>query len=118
VHELSIILNIIEIAEQEAKNAGAASISCIELDIGSLSTIEPAAFDFAWKQGVRNSMLEQAKLVTNYIPGRGRCNYCQTVFELKALYDPCPQCGEFLAEVIEGKELKIKSIRIEEKQTT
>jgi len=118
VHELSIVLNIIEISEQEARNAGAESISCIELDIGKLSTIEPAAFDFAWKQGVRGSMLEQAELITNYIPGKGRCSNCRTVFDLNALYDPCPECGEYLSEVVEGKELKIKSIRIEEKLVT
>jgi hydrogenase nickel incorporation protein HypA/HybF len=118
VHELSIVLNIIEISEQEARTAGGESISSIELDIGKLSTIEPAAFDFAWKQGVRGSMLEQAKLITNYIPGKGRCSSCGTVFDLNALYDPCPECGEYLAEVVEGKELKIKSIRIEEKLVT
>ncbi len=115
MHELSIVLNIIDIAENEAQKTGAATISEIELAIGKLSTIEPAAFDFAWKQGVKNSMLEQAGRITNYIDGKGRCNLCETEFLMETLHQPCPECGEFFSEILEGKELQIKSLRIEEK---
>ncbi len=118
MHELSIVLNIIDIAEKEAKKADAASISAIELSIGKLSTIEPVAFDFAWKHGVKNSMLEHARRITNYIDGKGRCNKCSTEFLMEALYQPCPQCGDYFSEIIEGKELQIKSLRIEEKIET
>lgn len=114
MHELSIVLNIVDIVEQEALKAGAGSVSAIELDIGKLSTIEPVAFEFAWKHGIRESVLEGANLTINYIPGRGICRDCNTNFEMNALFDPCPDCGSFLSEITDGEQMSIKSIRIEE----
>ena len=114
MHELSIVLNIVDIVEQEAHKAGADSVSAIELDIGKLSTIEPAAFEFAWKHGIRESVLEDVNLTINYIPGRGTCRECNTNFKVEALFDPCPDCGSFLSDITEGQQMSIKSIQIEE----
>lgn len=118
MHELSIVLNIVKIVEKEAFKAGAESVSAIELDIGKLSTIEPAAFEFAWKHGIRDSVLETSQLKVNYISGKGKCSECDTLFEMNELYDPCPECGSFFSEIMEGKEMSIKSIRIEERLET
>lgn len=118
MHELSIVLNIVEIVEEEAFKAGAESVSAIELDIGKLSSIEPAAFEFAWKHGIRDSVLEMSQLTINYISGKGKCSECNTRFEVNELYDPCPVCGGFFSEILEGKEMNIKSIRIEESLET
>jgi len=115
VHELSIVVNIVEIVEEEVLKAEAESVSAIELDIGKLSTIEPAAFEFAWKHGIRDSVLESAELKINYIQGIGRCSDCNTLFKMNALYDSCPECGCYFSEIVEGKEMNIKTIRIEEK---
>lgn len=113
MHELSIVLNIIDIAESEAVKAGAVAVRRIELNIGKLSAVEPMAFEVAWKQAVRNTMLEHAGLVTNYVPGKGKCTECGTVFGMNELFDPCPACGSFFSEVIEGRELQVKSINID-----
>ena len=118
MHELSIVLNIVEIVEKEAIKAGAESVSAIVLDIGKLSTIEPAAFEFAWKHGIRNSVLETSELTINYVPGRGKCSECNTLFDMNALYDPCPKCGCYFSEIMEGLEMSIKTIRIEERLKT
>lgn len=118
MHELSIVLNIVDVVQQEAQKAGADSVSSIEIDIGKLSTIEPAAFEFAWKHGIRESVLEDANLIINYIPGRGNCRECNTNFEMSELFDPCPNCGSFLSEIIDGQQMSIKSIRIEESLKT
>ena len=63
MHELSIVMSVIEIAQQQATHANASIIDEIELDIGSMSGIEMSAWDFAWKQGVRNTILENACLL-------------------------------------------------------
>jgi hydrogenase nickel incorporation protein HypA/HybF len=114
MHELSIVLNIVDIVEQEAHKAGADSVSAIELDIGKLSTIEPAAFEFAWKHGIRESVLEGVHLTINYISGRGTCRECNTNFEMEALFNPCPDCGSFFPEITDGQQMSIKSMRIED----
>jgi hydrogenase nickel incorporation protein HypA/HybF len=113
MHELSVVLNIIGIVEGEARKAGARSVSRIELEIGRLSTIEPMAFDMAWKQAIKRTMLADAELVMNWQQGRARCSDCGHEFDMDALYDPCPGCGSFFSEVIGGREMRIRDMSIE-----
>lgn len=114
MHEFSIVLNIVEIAEKEARIAGAHRISAISLEIGRLSSIEPAAFRFAWKQAVRGSMLEHARCTIRYLPGEAACTGCGLVFEIKQLYEPCPGCGLFGPEIRQGQSLRVCSLRLED----
>jgi hydrogenase nickel incorporation protein HypA/HybF len=112
MHELSIVMNIIEIAESEIRKAGGGIAEEIELDIGILSTIDKNAFDFAWKQGIRGTSLEDAKLHVNRIEGRAKCLDCNIEFQIGNLYDNCPVCKGYLNQIIQGKELKVKTITI------
>lgn len=110
MHELSIIMNIIEIAEEEAGKAKANSVKEINLEIGCLSTIEPYAFDFAWKQAINQTMLANAALNIDWVKGRGQCNICHTQFATEELYSTCNNCSSASISLVRGKELRIKSL--------
>jgi len=110
MHELSIVMSIIDIAEQQAKNANAVSVDEIELEIGELSGIEEQAFDFAWQQAVKDTVLNNAERVITKIPGEGLCMECDASFPVHQLYDPCPVCGKHFISVQKGKELRVKSL--------
>jgi hydrogenase nickel incorporation protein HypA/HybF len=113
MHELSIVMSIIEIAESEINKAGGGIAEEIELDIGKLSTIEMEAFDFAWQQAIRGTLLEDVKLHVNRIEGKANCPDCNIEFEIENLYDSCPVCGGYLSQILQGKELKVKTITID-----
>jgi len=110
MHELSIVMSIVDLATKEAAKHDASTIEEIELDIGCLSGVEMDSFEFAWKQGVKRTILESVLKKVNRIEGRARCSDCDTIFKMKHLYDSCPNCNSHLAEVINGKELKVKSL--------
>lgn len=110
MHELSIVMGVIQVAEEEARKAGGAGIEELELDIGCLSTIEMNAFGFAWQQAVKTTLLEKTVLKVNRPEGRACCIDCDTVFPMQQLYDPCPVCGHHRIMVIQGKELRVKSL--------
>ena len=110
MHELSIVMSIIDIAKQQADQACANVIDEIELDIGTLSGIEMDSFEFAWKQAVRGSVLEGAVRKINTIEAKARCLDCDAVFNIQHYFDPCPVCGEHLLDILSGKELKVKSL--------
>lgn len=112
MHELSIVMSIVDIATKQANREGAASIEEIELDIGELSTIEMEAFDFAWKQGVKDTLLQKAVKVVNRIEGKGKCIDCEAEFPVHQLYDACPVCNNNFISILQGKELKVKSLVI------
>jgi hydrogenase nickel incorporation protein HypA/HybF len=103
MHELSIVLNIIDIVEKEAMKAEALSVNGITLEIGQLSTIEPSAFDLAWKQAIKSTLLQNAELDVQYIPGKASCLDCGETFSVKELYDPCPKCGSNRSDITAGK---------------
>jgi len=110
MHELSIVMSIVDIATREAAREGATVIEEIELEIGRLSTIEPDALEFAWQQGVKATPLAHARKVIHYIDGQGNCPDCGISFPVKELFDACPVCGEHLIEITRGKELRVRSL--------
>jgi hydrogenase nickel incorporation protein HypA/HybF len=110
MHELSIVMGIIDIAGQQARDADAAIIEEIEIDIGCLSTVEMNAFDFAWSQAVKDTILANAVKKINRIKGKASCVECNISFAVENLFDACPVCGQHLLMISEGKELRVRSI--------
>ncbi len=110
MHELSIVMSVVDIARDQAISHNASKVDKIELEIGSLAGVEMAAFTFAWKAGVQNTVLEKAERIIHHIPARAKCMSCQHEFEMMELYSPCPNCGDYFNEVIQGRELRVKSL--------
>lgn len=110
MHELSIVMSIFEIVSDHANKAGAQTVEEVELEIGTLSTIEMNAFEFAWQQVKKNSLLQNASLKIDRIPGRAHCLECESEFSVSEVYEPCPVCGKHLNQIIQGKELRVKSL--------
>ena len=113
MHEMSIAMNIFDIACEKACNEGARQIVEIELDIGTQAGIEFQALEFALDQVNKNDLLKTTLFKINKIEAAAKCNDCQCEFEIINLYSPCPQCNSYNNELIKGKELRIKSILIE-----
>ena len=112
MHELSIALGIVKIAEQEARKAGVRQVKKITLDIGYLAGVEFEALDFAWPLAVKDTVLEGAERVINKIAGRARCLECDKQYALQHLYDGCPYCGSYFKDIMKGKELLVRSLEL------
>jgi hydrogenase nickel incorporation protein HypA/HybF len=110
MHELSIVMGIVDIAKQYADEASATIIDEIEMDIGCLSTVEMNAFEFAWCQGVKQTILEGSVKTINRVKGKAQCIDCDGIFPIENLYDACPICGKHLLIILEGKELRVKTL--------
>jgi len=112
MHELSIAMSIVDIAEEEVKKNNATKVIEIELEIGKLSGIEPYALDFAWDQAILKTVLENAERKTLYVEARAKCLDCGHEFEIDNFYDECPECRSFMKELKSGKELRVKSLTV------
>ncbi len=113
MHEFSIVMNILSIVEENAVNLDAKTVHEIEMDIGELSGVDYDALEFAMQHSKKSELLENAKLVINRIPARARCNSCHHEFELNDFYTPCPKCGKFDHDIFQGKELKVRAIKVD-----
>jgi hydrogenase nickel incorporation protein HypA/HybF len=110
MHELSIVLSIVDIAAEQVRKAQARTVDSIELEIGTLAGIEWDALDFAWQAGVPHTVLANAERIVHRIPARARCSNCQAEFELTEWFAPCPHCGETLSTLLQGREMRVKSL--------
>ena len=112
MHELSVALSMVDLAEKEVQRAEASEVTEIELEIGRFSGVEMDAFDFAWPMAVKDTVLAHAKRRVIRIEGRSHCPECDSHFESQHFFDPCPECGNPFCVVEAGKELKIKSLTV------
>lgn len=112
MHELSIALGIVKIAEDETRKARASKVEVIELEIGTLAGIEFGALDFVWPAAVQGTVLEAAEKRIDIIPGKARCMDCDTTFDVNQLYDTCPGCQSNLKAIVQGKELRVKALEV------
>ena len=112
MHELSIALGIVKIAEDETSKAKASKVTKIELEIGVLSGIEIDSLNFIWEFAVKDSILELAEKEISIIPGKGKCVDCDTEFDMENIYDCCPNCNSYFKEILKGKELRVKALEV------
>ena len=110
MHELSIAASIVEIAEEFAVAHKAGKINKIEIIVGKLSGVMPDSLEFAMEFAVKDTVLEHAEIVLEEVDGKSVCNVCKAEYVNNDWYTACPVCNSMDSEILEGKELKVKSI--------
>ncbi|MEX0680939.1 MAG: hydrogenase maturation nickel metallochaperone HypA [Balneolales bacterium] len=112
MHELSIAIRIVDIAVQEATDAGAQAVTDLDVEVGSLSGVVIEALDFAMQEAVRNTILEHARVNIIKIMARARCKQCHNEFETDDWFDLCPHCQSVDLEILQGRKLQVKSLKV------
>lgn len=113
MHEMTIALNIVDIATKESIKANASSIGGIEIEIGSMSGVDVTALKFALDAAVKNTILERSEMTIIPIQAKVECKKCKFTFPIEDFYQGCPKCDSLIFDIIQGKELRIKSINID-----
>lgn len=111
MHELGITQNIVAIVTEQAKGA---SVKRVTLEIGKLSAIMPEAIAFCFDICCQQTVLEGAKLEIIEIPGLAKCRDCGTEVPLEQPFGICPACNSVKLDIVQGQELKIKEMEIEQ----
>lgn len=109
---MSIAMSIVDIAEKEAREAQVTKFAAIDLEIGTLAGVEFEALDFVWEAAVEKTVLEKAEKRIKKIQAKARCGDCEKVYTLEFIHDNCPDCGSFLKTILQGKELRVKSLEL------
>jgi len=112
MHELSVAIGIVRIAENETKKAHAKKVEKIALEIGTLAGIAFDSLDFVWPVAVKDTILEHAKREITIIQAKAKCIDCDTIFNVDNFYDACPICSSNFKSIIQGKELIVKSLEV------
>ncbi len=113
MHELSLAMNIIEIAAEEQHKAGSGTILSVELEVGTLSGVVIDALEFALEVSVKGTVLEHARIELHPIEAEASCNQCSHVFRVGDLFTSCPRCQSYDTRLVRGHELLFRSLTME-----
>lgn len=114
MHELSIALSIVEMAEQEARSRGGVHVSAVHLKLGALVGVVKDALRFSYGVSCEGTMLEGSELVIEETPAVIYCDNCEAERSLSSIQAfLCPVCGTPAPNVIGGQELELVAMEIE-----
>lgn len=114
MHEIGVVRQVIRTVEEFAKENGIKEVSGIVLDIGELSLVIPKYIEDIYQITVKGTILENAELTMNVIPGMAECEECDEIFNVIEHEGYCPNCGSFEKEILSGKDFLIKEIHVPE----
>ncbi len=113
MHEVSIAEEIKDIVIKNLKKNNAKKVKRIVLQIGKLTSIVPDALLFAFEVISKNTPLENAKVEIETIEIKAKCKSCKKVFKLENFEYQCPSCKKTDFQIIEGREMVIRTIEME-----
>jgi hydrogenase nickel incorporation protein HypA/HybF len=114
MHELSIALAILDLAEVEAEGRGLGRVAAIHLRLGPLCGVVEEALQSAYQLAREGTDLEAADLVIERVSLVTYCPACAAERKLESVQELfCPQCGAPTSEVVRGRELEVTALEIE-----
>jgi len=113
MHELSIALNIIELAEEELARHGELRVTAVHLRLGSLAGVVKEALLCSYEVAREGTPLAGSELVIEEVPGMIYCPTCNARRPvLSSEWFSCPECGGLASEILSGKELELVSLEV------
>ncbi len=113
MHELSIVQNILEIAESEARKNNATKIIKVWLKIGEMSGVVADSITFCFETLKSNTIARDAELLIDHIPLAGNCKNCGNNFQISNYIFKCNTCNNTDIEIISGRELFVDELEVE-----
>src|SRR5215470_13020679 len=114
MHELSIAMGIVEAALEESKLRNV-QVSAVYLKLGALAGVVKDALLFSYEVACQDTPLQGSHLLIEEIPVAVFCPQCKArrVLESVQLF-VCPECGGPAGELLQGKEVEVFALEVEQ----
>ncbi len=115
MHELSIAMSIIDIAQEYSHEHDGAVILAIHVKVGRMAGIVTDALRSAFEMAREDTSLCDTKLVIEDLPVMLDCRECgceQPADSIQSLC--CSECGTLSPNITQGYELEVFAMEIEE----
>ena len=110
MHEVSIVNDLFRIVLDVAEKERLSRVDKVHFQLGGMMQIVPRLFRFAFDAAKEGTIAEQAELEIEFLPVKMKCRHCACAFDPEKDHYSCPQCGGTDLDLMQGKELFIKSI--------
>jgi hydrogenase nickel incorporation protein HypA/HybF len=114
MHELSIAISIVELAEEEAERRGV-QVNAVHLKLGALSGVVKDALLSCYEMACQGTALQGSRLLVEDVPVVIFCPRCRAQRPLSSMQlFCCSECGTPCSEIVQGKELEVVALEIQE----
>lgn len=114
MHEYSIVQALMEQVESIADDHNAEAVSKVTIKIGVMSGVEPHLLEIAFNTFKERTICDAAELVMNIQPLRVLCIECKMQSELERIQYCCPVCESLNVEVVDGEDMYLMSLEMNE----
>jgi hydrogenase nickel incorporation protein HypA/HybF len=114
MHEMGIANSVLESIRTEAQRFPGRHIYKVGVRIGELAGVDPEAMRFCFEALVRDTDLEPLALEIDYRPRRHECQTCGRSFVPRLEDLRCANCGGVDSRFIEGDELELAYLEVED----
>lgn len=115
MHELSIALSILDVAEEEMERHSGARVDAIHLRLGPLSGVVKESLIAAYELAREQTPFADSRLVFEDVPIVVFCPTCQAERTVESLQVfRCAECKLPVTDVIRGRELELAALELEE----
>jgi hydrogenase nickel incorporation protein HypA/HybF len=112
MHELSIAMSILDMAEEEAGSRGAA-LDAIHIKLGALSGVAKEALLLAYDLARSETTLETTRLIIEEVPVMIYCPRCQAPRGIPSIQQiSCSVCETPSAQILQGRELQVVALEL------
>jgi hydrogenase nickel incorporation protein HypA/HybF len=110
MHEIAIAGELRVLVLQVAEREKLSKITKVNLCFGKMVQIVPDIFKFAFIESVRETLASDAEIEIEIIPVKLKCRICGKEFGPEETVFTCPDCSSAETDIIEGRELFVRSI--------
>jgi hydrogenase nickel incorporation protein HypA/HybF len=112
MHELSIAMSIVEMAQEEAETRGV-QVSAVHLKLGAMSGVVKEALLSCYELACEGTPLAGSRLLVDEIPVLVFCPACRQPRPLNSIQlFACSECGAPTPDIVQGKELEVVALEI------
>ena len=113
MHEASIALDLIRVAETVALDNGGRRVLALTVRVGQWSAVVPEALAAAFPACAEGTLLEGARLSIQSVPGMAECPQHGKVALALQRGLRCPLCDAPTPQLLQGDELELDELELE-----
>lgn len=110
MHEVAIVEDMFRIIYDIAEKEKLSRIDKVYFSVGKMMQIVPDLFRFAFDSAKEDTIADKAELELEFMEVKMHCTDCNHEFEVENNIFKCPVCGNSNLDLIQGREMYIKSI--------
>lgn len=114
MHEVSIMESILETVFTHPEVVASKRVTAVGIKIGSLSSVVEDALRFAFDSLIIGTKAESASMTVEHVTTLCRCNLCEYTYNPVPPGYVCPECEGQDVTIINGRELQITSVEVDE----